>query len=122
MEYWCQRYRGAASRAAVRPAWPMPTAGTTRASVPHDSRWQLDLPDWDATRRYLQDTLDAALDALSGCPTPIPRSTSTASPCSTKTCMTKPSATRCQTLGWPGRDGLADLPAAMDIGSTAANS
>ncbi|MCX7150503.1 MAG: selenoneine synthase SenA [Rhodocyclales bacterium] len=63
MEYWCQRYRGEA--APPRPS-RLPDADRWYDSrhVPHDSRWLLDLPDWNATRRYLEDTLEASLSAL----------------------------------------------------------
>lgn len=33
--------------------------------VPHDSRWQLELPDVASTRQYLYDTLEASLELLS---------------------------------------------------------
>ncbi len=73
MEYWCRRYRGSEQQPG-----PSIFADADRCydsrHVPHDSRWLLDLPDWDATRRYLADTLAEALEALhSGCPTPTPR-------------------------------------------------
>ena len=38
------------------------------SNVPHDSRWQLDLPDLEATRQYLVDTLETTLDLLAGTP------------------------------------------------------
>jgi ergothioneine biosynthesis protein EgtB len=38
------------------------------SNVPHDSRWQLDLPDLEATRQYLVDTLETTLDLLAGAP------------------------------------------------------
>ncbi len=67
MEYWCQRHRGEAM-----PPLPsrLPDADRWYDSrqVPHDSRWRLDLPDWDATRRYLEVTLKLALDALHALP------------------------------------------------------
>jgi ergothioneine biosynthesis protein EgtB len=36
------------------------------SNVPHDSRWELDLPDLEATRQYLVDTLETTLDLLAG--------------------------------------------------------
>jgi len=36
------------------------------SNVPHDSRWQLDLPDLAATRQYLVDSLETTLDLLDG--------------------------------------------------------
>ena len=67
MEYWCRRYRG--STATPRSSL-LPDADRWYDSrhVPHDSRWRLDLPDWDATRRYLEETLASALDALQALP------------------------------------------------------
>jgi iron(II)-dependent oxidoreductase len=38
------------------------------ASVPHDSRWQLELPDLQATKQYLVDTLETTLDLLDTTP------------------------------------------------------
>jgi ergothioneine biosynthesis protein EgtB len=38
------------------------------SNVPHDSRWQLDLPDLESTRQYLVDTLETTLDLLAGTP------------------------------------------------------
>jgi gamma-glutamyl hercynylcysteine S-oxide synthase len=36
--------------------------------VPHDSRWQLDLPDLATTRQYLVETLETTLELLDGAP------------------------------------------------------
>jgi hypothetical protein len=36
--------------------------------VPHDTRWSLDLPDLDGTRRYLNDTLEVTLELLAAAP------------------------------------------------------
>lgn len=67
MEYWCRRYRG-----SEQPPGPSILADADRwydsRHVPHDSRWRLDLPGWDATRRYLDDTLTATA------PCPVGRS------------------------------------------------
>ncbi|MEP7057078.1 MAG: selenoneine synthase SenA [Caldimonas sp.] len=38
------------------------------SNVPHDTRWQLDLPSLKATRDYLVETLETTLDLLSGAP------------------------------------------------------
>jgi iron(II)-dependent oxidoreductase len=38
------------------------------SNVPHDSRWQLDLPDLAATRQYLVDSLETTLDLLAAAP------------------------------------------------------
>ena len=38
------------------------------SNVPHDTRWQLDLPDLEATRQYLVETLETTLDLLAGTP------------------------------------------------------
>ena len=113
-EYWCQRYRGAA--APPRPS-RLPDADRWYDSrhVPHDSRWQLDLPDWTATRRYLQDTLAAALDALRQLP-----ETDCALYFHRLALFHEDMHgeafhyTR-QTLAWPAPDGLSDLAPAGDI-------
>jgi len=70
-EYWCQRHG-----TAMRPGDPAHAGRTSRlrgadalfdsSNVPHDTRWSLPLPDWRGTNRYLDDTLDATLEALSG--------------------------------------------------------
>ena len=36
------------------------------SAVPHDTRWQLDLPDLLATKQYLADTMDVTLELLEG--------------------------------------------------------
>ena len=36
------------------------------STVPHDTRWQLDLPDLLATKQYLADTMDVTLELLDG--------------------------------------------------------
>lgn len=114
MEYWCRRYRGEA-------AAPLPAsiADADRwydsRHVPHDSRWRLDLPGWDATRRYLQDTLNAAQAALHTLP-----DTDTALYFHRLALFHEDMHheafryTR-QTMGWPAHDGLVDLPPTTDI-------
>ncbi|MFH1869128.1 MAG: selenoneine synthase SenA [Pseudomonadota bacterium] len=113
-EYWCLRQRGANQAPA-----PSLLADADRwydsRNVPHDSRWQLDLPDWQATRRYLEDTLAAALDALHKLP-----ETDAALYFHRLALFHEDmhdeafSYTR-QTLGWPHADGLDDLPPSGDI-------
>jgi len=113
-EYWCLRRRG-----AQQPPAPSLLADADRwydsRTVPHDSRWQLDLPDWSATRRYLENTLDAALEALRNLP-----GTDAALYFHRLALFHEDmhdeafSYTR-QTLGWPHADGLAAQPLAADI-------
>lgn len=114
MEYWCQRYRG-------ETAAPLPSrlADADRwydsRHVPHDSRWQLDLPGWDATRRYLQDTLAAALEALPRLPETDAALYFHRLALFHEDMHDEAFRYTRQTLGWPARDGLADLPPAMDV-------
>jgi gamma-glutamyl hercynylcysteine S-oxide synthase len=64
-----QRQRGAAADPTLtRLASVEPQADDWYDSsrVPHDSRWTLELPDLDATRQYLADTLDVTLELLAG--------------------------------------------------------
>jgi iron(II)-dependent oxidoreductase len=63
MEYWCLRWRGpdqtpAASMLQHADRW------YDSRSVPHATRWDLDLPSRAATIRYLDDVLDATLQRL----------------------------------------------------------
>jgi iron(II)-dependent oxidoreductase len=68
-EYWCQRHG-----TAMRPGDPSRALRPSRlrgadalydsSNVPHDTRWSLPLPDWRGTWRYLDETLDATLEAL----------------------------------------------------------
>jgi iron(II)-dependent oxidoreductase len=114
MEYWCQRYRGDAtvplpSRLANADRW------YDSRHVPHDSRWLLDLPDWDATRRYLLDTLAAALEALQRLPDTDAALYFHRLALFHEDMHDEAFRYTRQTLGWPGRDGLADLPANADI-------
>jgi ergothioneine biosynthesis protein EgtB len=114
MEYWCQRYRGA----GVTPH-PSHLADADRwydsRHVPHDTRWQLDLPDWSATRRYLRDTLDAALDDLSGLPDTDPALYFHRLALFHEDMHDEAFRYTCQTLAWPTRDGLEAMPPANDI-------
>jgi ergothioneine biosynthesis protein EgtB len=114
MEYWCRRYRGPA-------AAPLPS-GLADADrwydsrhVPHDSRWQLDLPGWDSTRRYLQDTLAAALEALHALPDADADLYFHRLALFHEDMHDEAFRYTRQTLGWPGPDGLTGLPAAADI-------
>ena len=114
MEYWCGRYRG---EAMLPLPSRLPDADRRYDSrhVPHDSRWLLDLPDWDATRRYLEDTLELALDALHALP-----DTDSALYFHRLALFHEDmhgeafQYTR-QTLGWPAPDGLEDLPPSTDL-------
>ena len=114
MEYWCRRYRGAATA-------PLPSHLADAdhwydsRHVPHDSRWQLDLPDWDATRRYLQDTLAEALEALQRLPHTNAALYFHRLALFHEDMHDEAFRYTRQTLAWPGRDGLADLPANTDI-------
>ena len=70
-EFWIgrnmERHRGpAADRTRPRLASIEPRADTLYDSthVPHDERWHLDLPDAEATRAYLVETLESTLDLL----------------------------------------------------------
>ena len=114
MEYWCRRYRGATE--SPRPSL---LADADRwydsRHVPHDSRWLLDLPGWDATRGYLGDTLDSALEALQEVPDTdaglyfhrlalFHEDMHYEAFCYTR-----------QTLAWPAADELKILPAASDL-------
>ena len=113
-EYWCQRYRGA----AVPPHLSrLPDADRCYDSrqVPHDSRWRLDLPDWKATRRYLEDTLAAALDALHPLPETDPALYFHRLALFHEDMHGEAFHYTRQTLAWPAPDGLGDLPPAGDI-------
>jgi iron(II)-dependent oxidoreductase len=114
MEYWCRRYRGAAttphpSRLADADRW------YDSRHVAHDSRWHLDLPDWNATRRYLADSLDAALDDLVRRPDTDPGLYFHRLALFHEDMHDEAFRYTCQTLGWPARDGLAVLSAATDL-------
>ncbi len=113
-EYWCQRYRGATSA-------PLPSrlADADRwydsRQVPHGSRWRLDLPDWAGTRRYLDDTLAAALEALRTLPDTDAALYFHRLALFHEDMHAEAFRYTRQTLGWPARDGLAGLPAAADV-------
>lgn len=119
MEYWCQRYRGAG---AVPAASRLPQADRWYDSrhVPHDSRWQLDLPDWPATRLYLETTLDAALDVLRELPGTDPALYFHRLALFHEDMHRDAFIYTQQTLAWPAADGLDEIPPAADIELAAA--
>lgn len=114
LEYWCRRHQGGS--AAPRPSL---LADADRwydsRHVPHASRWQLDLPDWQATRRYLEDTLDAALKDLQELPETDPALYFHRLALFHEDMHDEAFRYTRQTLGWPSSDGLADQPAPHDI-------
>ncbi|MDH5539751.1 MAG: SUMF1/EgtB/PvdO family nonheme iron enzyme [Rhizobacter sp.] len=66
-----QRLRGdACDPAQARLASILPSADRwyDSSNVPHDSRWQLDLPDLQETKQYLVHTLETTLELLDGTP------------------------------------------------------
>ena len=113
MEYWCRRHRDQAM-----PPGPsrLPDADRWYDSrqVPHDSRWLLDLPDWDATRRYLEDTLVIALDALHALPDTDPALYFHRLALFHEDMHGEAFRYTRQTLAWPAPDGLDDLPPCAD--------
>ena len=114
MEYWCQRYRDEAapprsSRLSDADRW------YDSRQVPHESRWLLDLPDWSATRRYLEDTLHSALDALNSLPDADPALYFHRLVLFHEDMHGEAFHYTRQTLVWPAPDGLDDLPPTIDI-------
>lgn len=114
MEYWCRRYQGEAtaplpSRLADADRW------YDSRHVPHDSRWLLDLPAWDGTRRYLQDSLDEALEALHGLPETDAALYFHRLALFHEDMHDEAFRYTRQTLGWPARNGLAELSPGSDI-------
>jgi iron(II)-dependent oxidoreductase len=63
-EYWC--LRGGDGRAAT--LLPRSDALFNSSIVPHDSRWHLDYPPSRALMRYLDESLEATLEALARTP------------------------------------------------------
>jgi ergothioneine biosynthesis protein EgtB len=112
-EYWCQRYRGQAAPLPSR----LPDADRWYDSrhVPHDSRWQLDLPDWNATRRYLLDTLGSALDSLRHLPETDRALYFHRLALFHEDMHAEAFHYTRQTLAWPAADGLSNLAPAGDI-------
>jgi gamma-glutamyl hercynylcysteine S-oxide synthase len=64
-EFWCRRYRSDDRLGALTPS-RLRHADEWFDSrfVPHDTRWELPLPDWNGIRAYLAATLDDTLVAL----------------------------------------------------------
>jgi gamma-glutamyl hercynylcysteine S-oxide synthase len=74
-EYWVarnvQRQRGAAAdptHPRLGSVQPEADRWYDSSHVPHDSRWTLDVPDLDSTRRFLTDTLEITLELLAASP------------------------------------------------------
>jgi iron(II)-dependent oxidoreductase len=114
MEYWCSRYRGAEqeprpSRLSHADRW------YDSRNVPHDSRWLLDLPDWNITRTYLKQTLDDALEALHKLPESDPALYFHRLALFHEDMHDEAFHYTRQTLAWPAPDGLDDLPPSSDI-------
>ncbi len=64
-EFWCRRYRSDDPRGTRTPSrLSQADAWFDSRFVPHDTRWDLPLPDWNGIRRYLAATLDDTLAAL----------------------------------------------------------
>jgi iron(II)-dependent oxidoreductase len=61
-ERWCLRWQAADRYAAA--ARPDADALYDSAAVAHDTRWDLPLPDWGATRGYLAATLERTLERM----------------------------------------------------------
>lgn len=114
MEYWCQCRRGQA--APARPSL-LPNADRWYDSVhvPHDDRWRLDLPDWKATRGYLESTLDAALETLRSLPETEPALYFHRLALFHEDMHYEAFGYTRQTLAWPAFDGLENLPPPRDI-------
>lgn len=114
MEYWCQRYRG-----ETLPPAPPRLAAADRwydsRHVPHDSRWQLDLPAWSATRSYLLDTLAAALEALQALPDHDQALYFHRLALFHEDMHHEAFGYTRQTLAWPAADGLFDLAPEGDL-------
>lgn len=114
MEYWCRRWQGA----SMAPA-PSCLSDADRwydsRKVPHGSRWRLDLPDWNGTRHYLEDTFDAVLESLHKLPDANPSLYFHRLALFHEDMHGEAFRYTRQTLGWPAADGLDDLPPAFDI-------
>lgn len=65
-EYWCLRRAGKGRYAAERTASILPNADAlyNSATVAHDARWHLPLPDFAATLRYRDEVLERVLDRI----------------------------------------------------------
>ena len=68
-EFWCRRYRpDDPAGARTPPRLPEADRWWDSRHVPHDTRWDLPLPDWDRIRAFLAVTLDDALARLPDAP------------------------------------------------------
>lgn len=114
MEYWCRRYRGATAPPAAARLTDADRCYDSR-HVPHDSRWQLDLPDWNVTRRYLTDTLNDSLETLQALPDTGRALYFHRLALFHEDMHAEAFRYTRQTLGWPARDGLHELPPSDDI-------
>ena len=114
MEYWCQRYRGATA-APLPSRLPDADRWYDSVNVPHDSRWLLDLPDWSATRVYLEHSLETALETLSKLPDTDPALYFHRLALFHEDMHAEAFHYTRQTVAWPAPEGLADLPPASDI-------
>jgi iron(II)-dependent oxidoreductase len=64
-EFWCRRYRSDDPRGSRTPSRLREADDWFDSRfVPHDTRWDLPLPDWEGIRAYLAATLDDTLAAL----------------------------------------------------------
>jgi len=64
-EYWCRRWRRDDPAGAHTPSrLPRADAWFDSRHVPHDTRWDLPLPEWDEVLGYLAATLDDTLARL----------------------------------------------------------
>jgi iron(II)-dependent oxidoreductase len=65
-EYWCLRRAAPGRYAPERSASILPNADAlyNSATVPHDTRWSLPLPDFAATLRYRDEVLECVLERL----------------------------------------------------------
>jgi iron(II)-dependent oxidoreductase len=64
-EFWCRRWSRDDPAGARTPArLPQADAWFDSRHVPHDVRWDLPLPDWEAIHAYLSATLADTLEAL----------------------------------------------------------
>lgn len=114
MEYWCQRHQGE----NVLPKPPLLKDADRwydSRHVAHDSRWQLDLPDWLATRCYLENTLDAALASLKKLADTDAALYFHRLVLFHEDMHHEAFRYTSQTLAWPAADGLHDLPPSGDI-------
>jgi gamma-glutamyl hercynylcysteine S-oxide synthase len=67
-EWWCARWSVAEQRVVAPSLMADADALLDSRSVPHQARWELELPGLDAIKTYLADSLERVLDALSDAP------------------------------------------------------